>query len=280
MNASDVRFVMEFIFKKAGIVLSADKTYFVEARLAPVARANGLASPSEVVQQMMRGDRRLEQTVLDALTTNETFFFRDKTPFEHLENLILPSLHSTRGAGQPIRIWSAACSSGQEPFSIAMMLENLRGKFGDRRFEIYASDISESMLARARAGVFNQFEVQRGLPTKLLLQFFTKDGDVWKIADPILRRVNFFPCNLMQDPNVPGKFDVVFCRNVLIYFDRPARQQVLARLADRMQDDGVLLLGGAESIYGISDRFAPHPKERSLYIPVPRAGGLRVAAGA
>lgn len=280
MNPQDVRFIMDFIYKRAGIVLAPDKAYFVEARLSPVARQVQCASPGELVQRLMRGDRAIEQAVIDALTTNETFFFRDKVPFEHLQKIILPKLHATRPAGVPIRIWSAACSTGQEAFSIIMLLNEMQGQLGTRKVEVVASDISESVLARARAGIFNQFEVQRGLPTKLLLQYFTKEGESWKLSDAITRRVHFCRSNLLQEIGVSGRFDIIFCRNVLIYFDRPSRQTVLARLADRLADDGFLLLGGAESIYGITDRFVTHPVERTLYVPAPKGATATTRAAA
>lgn len=262
--------VIDFISKAAGIVLTTEKAYFIEARLSPVLREENIASIDELMTRAERGDRRLAQRVIDALTTNETFFFRDKAPFEHFRNIIIPELLSRRPPGKTIRIWCAACSSGQEPFSLVMILDELKSQLGGRTVEIHASDISEAILNKAKSGIFNQFEVQRGLPTKMLLQYFEKVGDNWKISQDVVRRVNFFKFNLLDDPRAMGTFDVVFCRNVLIYFDRPTRGKIFDKIADRLAPDGFLLLGGAESTFGVTDRFTSHPKERMLHLPLAR----------
>ena len=266
MSTVAISRVIEFINRQAGIILTPDKAYFVEARLSPVLREEKIATIDELIQRAERGDRRLQQRVVDALTTNETFFFRDRQPFDQFRTIIMPELIARRPAGRPIRIWSAACSSGQEAYSLMMLLEEMRGELGGRQVEIHASDISETILAKARAAVFNQFEVQRGLPTKLLLQHFTKVGDNWQFSPSLAKRVNFFKFNLLEDPRGLGTFDVIFCRNVLIYFDRPTRTKIFDRLADRLAPDGFLLLGGAESTFGVTTRFSNHPKERSLHL--------------
>jgi chemotaxis protein methyltransferase CheR len=262
--------VIDFISKAAGIVLTTEKAYFIEARLSPVLREENIASIDELMTRAERGDRRLAQRVIDALTTNETFFFRDKAPFDHFRNIIIPELLSRRPPGKTIRIWCAACSSGQEPFSLVMILDELKSQLGGRTVEIHASDISEAILNKAKSGIFNQFEVQRGLPTKMLLQYFEKVGDNWKISQDVVRRVNFFKFNLLDDPRAMGTFDIVFCRNVLIYFDRPTRGKIFDKIADRLAPDGFLLLGGAESTFGVTDRFTSHPKERMLHLPLAR----------
>jgi chemotaxis protein methyltransferase CheR len=262
--------VIDFISKAAGIVLTTEKAYFIEARLSPVLREENIASIDELMTRAERGDRRLAQRVIDALTTNETFFFRDKAPFDHFRNIIIPELLSRRPPGKTIRIWCAACSSGQEPFSLVMILDELKSQLGGRAVEIHASDISEAILNKAKSGIFNQFEVQRGLPTKMLLQYFEKVGDNWKISQDVVRRVNFFKFNLLDDPRAMGTFDIVFCRNVLIYFDRPTRGKIFDKIADRLAPDGFLLLGGAESTFGVTDRFTSHPKERMLHLPLAR----------
>ena len=283
MTAPIVLRAIEFINKAAGIILTPEKAYFVEARLSPVVREEKLTSIDELLTKAERGDRRLNQRIVDALTTNETFFFRDKVPFEHFRNIIIPELIAKRTKDRPIRIWCAACSSGQEPFSLAMLLDEMRLELGGRQVEIHASDISEGILAKAKSGIFNQFEVQRGLPTKLLLQYFEKQGDSWKLSDQVIRRINFFKFNLMEEPpRSIGIFDVIFCRNVLIYFDRPTRAGVFDRLADRMQPDGYMMLGGAESTFGVTDRFINHPKERMVHIPLAKKANtppIRSAAG-
>ena len=284
MIPTTVNRIIDFINKQAGIILTPEKAYFIEARLSPVLREESIASIEDLIVRAERGDRRLQQRMVDALTTNETFFFRDKQPFEHFRNIIIPELVARRPAGKPIRIWCAACSSGQEPFSLVMILDEIKSQLGGRTVEIHASDISENILAKAKSGLFNQFEVQRGLPTKLLLQYFEKVGDNWRLSQDVIRRVNFFKFNLLDDPKSLGTFDIVFCRNVLIYFDRPTRAKIFDRIADRLAPDGFMLLGGAESTFGVTDRFASHPKERMLQIPVARkdaapAIGLKKAIG-
>jgi len=281
MNPTTVTRIIAFINQAAGIILTPEKAYFIEARLSPVMREEGLASIDALLALAERGDRRIRQRMIDALTTNETFFFRDKSPFEHFKSIIMPELHARRPMGKPIRIWCAACSSGQEPFSLVMLLDEMKAQLGNRPVEIHASDISDHILAKAKAGIFNQFEVQRGLPTKLLLQYFVKQGDNWKLSDDVVRRINFFKFNLMDEPRALGTFDVIFCRNVLIYFDRPTRAKIFDRLADRLAPDGFMLLGGAESTFGVTDRFVSHPKERMLQIPVARKSdvpGMRAAS--
>ncbi|MCA0406743.1 MAG: protein-glutamate O-methyltransferase CheR [Proteobacteria bacterium] len=269
MNANVIQRVIQFISKAAGIVLTPDKAYFIDARLSPLLREENLGTIEALLSKVEAGDRRLSARMIDALTTNETFFFRDRTPFDHFRNIIIPELIQRRPAGKTLRIWCAACSSGQEPFSLVMLLDEMKAQLGGRQVEIHASDISESILAKAKSGIFNQFEVQRGLPTKLLLQYFKKDGDNWQISPDVVRRVNFFRHNLLEDPSRLGTFDVVFCRNVLIYFDRPTRAKIFAGIADRLAPDGFMLLGGAESTFGVTDRFTSHPKERMLHIPLP-----------
>lgn len=269
MSTTVIQRMIEFIRQQAGIVLTPEKAYFVEARLAPVLREENIASLEEMLRRAEGGDRRLHQRIIDALTTNETFFFRDRQPFDHFRDVIMPELHQRRSPEKPIRIWCAACSSGQEPFSLVMVLDELRSKIGNRQVEIVATDISEAILNKARSGIFNQFEVQRGLPTKLLLQYFTKQGDNWKLSDDVIRRVSFQKFNLMEEPRTLGQFDAVFCRNVLIYFDRPTRSKVFDRIASRLAPDGFLVLGGAESTFGVTERFVSHARERMLLVPAP-----------
>ncbi|MCA0401924.1 MAG: protein-glutamate O-methyltransferase CheR [Proteobacteria bacterium] len=280
MSANVILRVIDFINKAAGIVLTTEKAYFIEARLSPLLREENLGSLDDLLSRAEKGDRRLAQRLVDALTTNETFFFRDKAPFDHFRNIIIPELIARRPPGKTLRIWCAACSSGQEPFSLVMLLDELKPVLAGRNVEIHASDISEGILAKAKSGIFNQFEVQRGLPTKLLLQYFTKVGENWQISPDVVRRVNFFKFNLLEDSRNLGQFDVIFCRNVLIYFDRPTRAQIFDRMADRLPSDGFLLLGGAESTFGVTNRFTTHPKERMLQIPLARKAEPSLARSA
>ena len=271
MNPSVVTRTIDFISKAAGIVLTPEKAYFIEARLSPVLREEKLASLDELLQRVERGDRRLRARMIDALTTNETFFFRDRTPFDLFKNVMIPDLVARRPAGKAIRIWCAACSSGQEPYSLIMTIDQMRAELAGRPVEILATDISETILAKAKSGLYNQFEVQRGLPTKFLMQYFEKQGENWKISDSVVNRVKFASFNLLDDPRAFGTFDIIFCRNVLIYFDRPTRRGIFDRLADRLATDGMLMLGGAESTFGVTERFVPHPKERAIQMPLKSA---------
>ena len=214
MNQIDFDFVTTELKRRSGIVIGKDKLYLLESRLSPIARKEGLDSIEELIGSVRRRrDEVLMKTIVDAMTTNETFFFRDKTPFDHLEKVILPSIRANR-PGQRVRILCAACSTGQEPYSIAMMLDQNPNLTGGAPVEIQAVDISDRVLEKARAGVYSQFEVQRGLPIRTLMTYFTQQGDVWKISDAIRSKVSFRNVNLLEPISSLGKFDVIFCRNV------------------------------------------------------------------
>jgi chemotaxis protein methyltransferase CheR len=250
--------------RRAGIVLTEDKGYMLETRLAPLLQRQGLASLQALASRLRsQGDEALERQVVESLTTHESSFFRDGRPFDHLGRL-LPRLVAARPPGQALRVWSAACSTGQEAYSVAMLVEEARAGLGGRAVEILGTDISAEVVARARDGVFSQFEVQRGLPVRLLVRHFRQDGTRWRI-DPALRAlVRFEEGNLLGTPP-RGPFDVIFCRNVLIYFDAPTKTRVLDMLAGRLAPDGVLYLGGAETVLGLTERFRAVTGERGVY---------------
>jgi chemotaxis protein methyltransferase CheR len=201
------------------------------------------------------------------MTTNESFFFRDKTPFEHFRDLVIPQLLAARARERRIRIWCAAAAAGQEPYSLAMALKEMGGKIADFRVEILATDISNEILEKAKAGIYSQFEVQRGLPIQLLVKYFAKIGETWQVSHDIRAMVQFRPLNLLRNFSNLGTFDVIFCRNVLIYFDQPTKIDVLGRLAEVTAHDGYLSLGGAETVIGLTDAFKPVPERRGLYAP-------------
>lgn len=265
MNTTDFTYLSDFIHESAGLVLTKEKAYLIDSRLKPLVKDFGLASLGDLISRLKAGVPAVQRAVMDALTTNETSFFRDLKPFELFRHVVLPYLLQTRAAQRRFRIWSAACSTGQEPYSLAMILSEEQAKLRDWSWEIVATDVSSEALAKAKAGIYSQFEVQRGLPATMLVRYFTKDGDGWRIKDPLRSRIDFRPFNLLNDPTPLGRFDVVFCRNVLIYFDPPTKANVLARLAQQLAADGFLFLGGAETVIGISDRFAPEPGQRGLY---------------
>ena len=271
MNSQDFDFITQLLRKRAGIVLTTDKMYLLESRLAPLARKEGLPSIDDLIQVVRsRRDERLITQVVDVMTTNETFFYRDKTPFDHLKEAVLPVLGQAR-RGQRIRIWCAACSTGQEPYSIAMMLDQMPQMTGGVPVEIVATDISDRCLDRARQGLFTQFEVQRGLPIQTLMQYFTQQDDHWRISERMRQMISFRKLNLMDPVYNLGKFDIVFCRNVLIYFDAPTKAEVFERIAQTMNPGGFLLLGAAESVIGITQAFETAQDRRGLYKLVNRA---------
>ncbi|MEQ1609812.1 MAG: protein-glutamate O-methyltransferase CheR [Hyphomonadaceae bacterium] len=282
MNSQDFEFVSQLLRKRAGIVLTGDKMYLLESRLAPLARKEGLPSIDDLIHVVRaRREERLIGQVVDVMTTNETYFFRDKTPFDHLKDAIFPVLGQAR-KGSRIRIWCAACSTGQEPYSIAMMLDQTPALTGGVPVEIVATDISDRCLERARQGLFTQFEVQRGLPIQMLMHYFTQQDDHWRISERLRQMVTFKKVNLIDSNYGIGKFDVVFCRNVLIYFDGPTKSLVLDRIADTVNPGGFLMMGAAESLVGSSKSFEPTQDRRGLYKLVLQAsqGAARAASAA
>jgi len=264
----DYEFLRKFLKERSGLDLSADKQYLVESRLIPLARRVGLAGIAELVQKIRAGADTLTSEVVEAMTTNETFFFRDKIPFDHLREAILPALVKARASRRALRIWCAASSSGQEPYSIAMCVKEFAALAG-WRVEIVATDLSHAVLEKSKAGIFSQFEVQRGLPIQMLVKYFTQAGELWQLNADIRAMVQHRQLNLLQDFSHLGTFDVIFCRNVLIYFDQDTKAGIFDRLARMLEPDGVLALGAAESMVGISDAFKPYPERRGMYCPNP-----------
>jgi chemotaxis protein methyltransferase CheR len=263
----DYEFLRKSLKERSGLDLSSDKQYLVESRLMPLARRAGLSGIAEIVQEMKSGSEALISDVVEAMTTNETFFFRDKIPFENLRDMVLPMMLQARASRRVLRIWCAASSTGQEPYSIAMCLKEFSAALAGWRVEILATDLSQSVLEKSKAGIFSQFEVQRGLPIQMLVKHFTQVGELWQLNADIRAMVQHRQLNLLQDFSHLGTFDVIFCRNVLIYFDQAAKAGIFDRLAKVIEPDGVLTLGAAESVVGISDAFRPYPQRRGLYRP-------------
>lgn len=278
MKPTDFDFIATLVRERSGLVLSSDKAYLVESRLAPIARRDGFPAIDEMVAAIrVRRDSKLTDSVVDAMTTNETFFFRDKTPFDIFETTILPELVA-RKRGGTIRVWCAAASTGQEPYSLAMVAEAMGPRMGGCKLEILGTDISERCLEKAKAGAYTQFEVQRGLPVGMLVKHFKKDGDAWYIDDKLKANVRFRPMNLLDDFRGLGRFDVIFCRNVLIYFDTPTKKNVLERMSSQVEGPGYLLLGAAETVMGVTDTFKPVAGNRGLYVQDPGKLATRLAA--
>ncbi len=270
MKPDDLEFLSGVVRQRSGLVLTADKGYLLESRLAPVARKEGFNSVEDLVAAVRsRRDDRLMWAITDAMTTNETFFFRDKTPFDLLRDQVMPALLKKKGANAKVRIWCAAASTGQEPYSLAMMMADNAVKFGNMNVEIIGTDISDRVLEKARAGLYTQFEVQRGLPVTSLVKHFEKVDDLWRIKSDIRAKVTFKQANLLEDFRAMGQFDVIFCRNVLIYFDQDTKRKVLERMAGLMGDEGYLFLGAAETVMGITDAYQTRPDSRGLYVRTP-----------
>ena len=257
LPADDFAYLCRLMHERAAIVLEPGKEYLALSRLDPIARHAGVRSVAELVD-VLRGEdvaSPLHEQVVDALTTNETTFFRDHSPFESLRTHVLPELIEQRRRSRTLAVWSAGCSSGQEPYSIAMAIREYFPELLTWQLSILGTDISPSVLDRARRGRYGQLEVNRGLPAHLLVRHFTRVGMEWEIEEPIRRMVRFERHNLVQGwPTLPP-FDLVFMRNVMIYFDRDAKCDVLAKMRRQLSPFGYLLLGASETTYNLSEDF-------------------------
>ncbi|WP_353860364.1 protein-glutamate O-methyltransferase [Azospirillum formosense] len=276
MRVEDFDMFSTLLKQRSGLVLTRDKAYLLESRLMPVARKWNMKGLEELASTVRtRKDEALLRDITEAMTTNESSFFRDQKPFDQFKQIVLPRLLEARSAKRSIRIWSAACSSGQEAYSLAMLLNDDAAKLAGWRIEIVGTDISAEMVERSKSGIYTQFEVQRGLPIQMLVKHFKQQGDKWQISQQLRQMVSFREFNLLGDLSGLGQFDIVFCRNVLIYFDQPTKTKVLEAIARQMPQDGVLYLGGAETVLGITDRFKPVDGQRGLY----SLGGFQVPGG-
>jgi chemotaxis protein methyltransferase CheR len=266
ISTAAFNFLAELLKSRSGLVIGQDKIYLLETRLAPILKREKLGDLNDLAERLRgRGADAVARDVVEAMTTNESFFFRDDKPFQHFRSQALPRIAAARPAGTPLRIWSAAASSGQEAYSLAMILAESRAVVGDRRTEILGTDLARDQLARARDGVYTQFEVQRGLPVQMLMRYFQRDEAGWRISEAVRAMVQWKEWNLLTDLRPLGRFDIVFCRNVLIYFDQPTKTRALEAIAGQMAPDGVLYLGGAETVLGLTTRLAPLPAERGVY---------------
>ncbi len=268
MKPDDFDLFAVLVKQRSGLVLTREKAYLLESRLLPVARKYNLKSLEDMAQAI-RSTRQeaMMADVTEAMTTNETFFFRDQKPFTIFQKTLLPRMLASRASRKQIRIWSAASSSGQEAYSLAMICSEEAAKLQGWRVEIIGTDISREMVERAKTGIYSQFEVQRGLPVTLLVKYFQQlSTDKWQLKDSIRQMVQFREANLLQDFGSIGSFDIVYCRNVLIYFDPPTKTRILELIGGVLAPDGALLLGGAETVLGISDKFKPAGGEHGLYV--------------
>jgi len=280
MNVNDFEFIAQLLYQRSGLVITQEKAYLLESRLNPVARKWELSDIEALIAALrQKKDERLLVDVTEAMTTNESFFFRDNRPFDQFKNMVLPHFLEARASGKHIRIWSAACSSGQEPYTLAMMLKEEAAKLAGWKIDIVATDLSTEILDKAKEGLYSQFEVQRGLPITLLMKYFAQEGEKWRISKEIRDMVTYKPFNLLESASTLGTFDIVFCRNVLIYFDQETKGQVLSRIAKIMPADGYLYLGGAETVLGISDSFEVVPGQRGVYRLTDENSSLNRKAG-
>jgi chemotaxis protein methyltransferase CheR len=282
MTEQDFEFLRTFLKTRSGLALGPEKQYLLESRLSLVCRQSNIETLPQLVATLRSGRQAaLENAVVEAMTTNETFFFRDKTPFDLFRDVLMPRYISARSSTRRLRIWCAAASTGQEPYSLAMILKEASSRLAGWQVEIVATDISLEVLEKARLGLYSQFEVQRGLPVQLMLKYFTKVGDQWQIAPEIRSMVNYRPLNLIKEFGALGSFDIIFCRNVLIYFDKPTKTDVLQRLSNALASDGSLLMGAAETVLGLTDALTPDPVNRGLYSKAVQAAApmQRLATG-
>jgi chemotaxis protein methyltransferase CheR len=267
MIDADTQTLTALLKERSGLALTGDKQYLFESRLGPVARNHGFKSLGELAGALRKAPPpTLVRAVVEAMATHESLFFRDTKPFDELRSFILPKLADARAGTKTLRFWSAACSTGQEPYSLAMLLQDETERLGGWRTQITATDLSGHAIERASAGRFTHFEVQRGLPAKYLVKHFKRVGDEWEIAQPLREMITWKLFNLLDDPVVLGSFDVIFCRNVLIYFDQPTKAMVLERLTKVLAKDGYLMLGSAETTIGITDRLKPVPDHHGIYV--------------
>lgn len=247
--------------------MESSKQYLVESRVMPIVRRERLSGLDELVLILQRKQSpKLAKDVIEAMTINETYFFRDKTPFDQFRNLILPALIASRQKDRRLRIWSAAASSGQEAYSLAMILDEHAAKMPGWKIEIVGTDLSEPVLEKARKGIYSQFEVQRGLPTPMLLRHFNQIGESWQISEAMRSKVTFRQLNLLSDFTSLGRFDLIFCRNVLIYFDAALKADILSRMTRILAPDGFLTLGASESLIGLKTDLVAHPEQRGIFV--------------
>ncbi|MEZ5834275.1 MAG: protein-glutamate O-methyltransferase CheR [Geminicoccaceae bacterium] len=289
MHHNELLYLADLVKQQSGIQVSADKAYLFESRLLPIARQFGYATISDLVQRVRgSGDPAIIEAIIEAMTTNESFFFRDQHPFDRFGDFMLPELKKARGGERQLRIWSAAASTGQEPYSLSMCVEEAGSEYRTWRVEILATDISGEALDRAREGIYSQFEVQRGLPVQMLVKYFDQNGARWRIKDSLRKRIEFRRHNLVGNNRSLGLFDIIFIRNVLIYFDMDTKRRILNDVAAMLRDPGFVVLGGTESVLGVTSELKAVEGKRGIFVrnavqqerrarPGERAAGERAA---
>jgi chemotaxis protein methyltransferase CheR len=256
ISPENYKFLQDYVYRESGIVLEDDKHYLLQARLMPILKKEQLKSIDQICDRLRGGNADLRLRVVEAMTTNETLFFRDPAVFDALKNTIIPALMKSREATRRLSFWSAAASSGQEAYSLAMLLLEMGVPAQGWSVQIVGTDLSTHVLDRARQARYMQIEVNRGLPAPYLVRYFTKQGLEWQLKDNVRSMPSFQKFDLRQSPSSLGTFDVIFCRNVLIYFDVPTKKKILGGLRNVLRDDGCLLLGGAEAILDLDGGYS------------------------
>lgn len=267
MQSADFEYLSSLLKKRSGLALTSDKEYLIESRLIPIARQLGLADLSQLCLRLQsKPDEALLTEVTEAMTTNESSFFRDMKPYDLLRQKIFPLMMEKQAATKQIRIWSAACSTGQEPYTVSICIKEDAAKMPGWKFEIIATDLAKKVIDKAKTGIYSQFEVQRGLPIQILLKYFTQLPDTsWQAKDILREMVNFRLQNLLEEYTILGKFDIIFCRNVLIYFDDETKGQITRKMVRSLQPHGVLILGSTESLIDPDGSFVPVEDFRGAY---------------
>jgi chemotaxis protein methyltransferase CheR len=256
-------FLQDYVYRESGIVLEGDKHYLMEARLTPLLRGQGLRSIDDLCALVRAtSDHPVRQQVVEAMTTNETFFFRDPAQYDALKSVVIPELMTRHCEAEQLRFWSAAASTGQEAYSLAMMLAEMG--LSDWDIQILGTDLSSQVLDRASEGRYLQIEVNRGLPASLLVKYFTRSGLDWQLSDKVRRMVRFARLDLRKSMHALGPFDLVFCRNVLIYFDLDTKKRIMNEIRGTLYTGGYLLLGGSETTLNLCPHFAPETCGKSV----------------
>lgn len=266
MKPDDFSFLAQMVRRRSGLVLPSQKAPLIEGRLATVMRRFGFRSMSALIVELRHGRDTLARAVTEAMTTNESSFFRDRAAFDKFRDIILPPLLVARAKSKRLRIWSAACAAGQEPYSIAMILDDLKLQQKGWSVDLIATDLNPEMIARAEAGIYSHYEVQRGLAIRRLVSHFTQDNGNWRIDESLRRMVSFRQFNLLDSFGWLDDLDVVFCRNVLLYFDQRTKASVLERISEILLPDGALMLGHAEKPDTLAKTFVAVDQTSSIYV--------------
>jgi len=266
ISDSSSRILAGLLEARTGQQLTMSRRWRIETALSALLRERGIATLDELITILvMNKEPGLSNQVVEALLNNETYFFRDRTPFDTISKYALPALAAKRASKKRLRIWSAGCSTGQEVYSLAMLFADEADKWKGWTIDILGTDVSGCVIDRARSGVYSQFEVQRGLAITQTIRWFEECGDGWRIAEPLRKHVRFQVHNLLEQPPQPGSFDIVLCRNVLLYLCAEKKALAFERLSSAMADDGWLMLGAGETVIGQTKKLAADPKARGLY---------------